>query len=102
MTDHEATEAELSKEQRILSMMRRVLTDVARDTHAAPGMKHPLTESTVEGIRDTLALIAAREQELAGALGEGMNLRPRYIDEPRKNTVVPINIDGLRKKPKAD
>jgi len=45
-------------------------------------------------------MIVAREQELADALGQSMNLRPRYADEPRKNTVVPINIDGLRKKPK--
>jgi hypothetical protein len=100
MSDHETTEAELNKEQRILSMVKKVLTDVARDTHAPPGIKHPLTDRTIEGIRDCLTMIVAREQELADALGQSMNLRPRYADEPRKNTVVPINIDGLRKKPK--
>ena len=102
MSDHDTTEAELSQEQRILAMVKRVLTDVARDTHAPPGTKHPLTENTINGIRDCLNLIVAREQELAEALGQEMNLRPRYIDEPRKSTVVPINIDGLRKKPKPE
>jgi len=102
MSDHDTTEAELSQEQRILAMVKRVLTDVARDTHAAPGMKHPLTENTINGIRDCLNLIVAREQELAEALGQKMNMRPRYIDEPRKSTVIPINIDGLRKKPKPE
>lgn len=102
MSHHESTEAELNQEQRILAMVKRVLTDVARDTHAPPGMKHPLTENTVNGIRDCLTLIVAREQELAEALGQEMNMRPRYIDEPRKNTVIPINIDGLRRKPKPE
>ncbi|HSM28394.1 MAG TPA: segregation and condensation protein A [Thioalkalivibrio sp.] len=100
MSDQEDSTAELNKEQRILSMVKKVLTDVARDTHAPPGIKHPLTDRTIEGIRDCLTMIVAREQELADALGQSMNLRPRYADEPRKNTVVPINIDGLRKKPK--
>ena len=100
MSDQEASAAELNKEQRILSMVKKVLTDVARDTHAPPGIKHPLTDRTIEGIRDCLTMIVAREQELGEALGQPMNLRPRYADEPRKSTVVPINIDGLRKKPK--
>jgi len=102
MSDNTTPEAELTKEQRILTLVKRVLTDVARDTHAPPGMQHPLTENTINGIRDCLTLIVAREQELAEALGTPMDMRPRYVDEPRKSTVVPINIDALRKKPKPD
>jgi hypothetical protein len=100
MTDHDASEAELTKEQRILRIMQTVLTDVARDTNTPPGMKHPLTEKTIHNIRDCLSLIVARQRELADALGQEMNMRPRYVDEPKQNTVVPINIDALRKKPK--
>jgi hypothetical protein len=100
MNERDDSAGDLTKEQRILNMMRKVLTDVARDTHAPPGMKHPLTDRTINGIRDCLSLISAREQELAEALGNRSQLRPRYVDEPRKSTVVPINIDGLRKKPK--
>ncbi|BAZ93282.1 hypothetical protein TspCOW1_17930 [Thiohalobacter sp. COW1] len=89
-------EPELSKEERILRMMKRVLTDVAKDTHAKPGFRHPLSENTIEGIRDCLALIAAREQELAEEFGRPMNMRPRFIDEPKREVVVPLNVTSLR------
>lgn len=102
MTDRDNDHAELTKEQKILRIMQSVLTDVARDTHAPPGMKHPLTDKTIQNIRDCLSLIVARQQELAEALGQDMNMRPRYADEPRKtDSVVPINIDALRKKPES-
>ncbi len=93
------TDEAFSKEQRILRMMKRVLTDVAKDTHVPNGMRHPLSETTILGIRDCLGLIASREQELASALGQGMNMRPRFVDEPKKTVVVPIDIDSMRKKP---
>jgi hypothetical protein len=100
MTDRDPTEAELTKEQRILRIMQKVLTDVARDTHTPPGMRHPLTDKTIGNIRDCLSLIVERQRELAEALGQEMNMRPRYVDEPTKtDTVVHINIDNLRKKP---
>jgi len=92
---------ELSKEERILRMMKRVLTDVARDTHARPGFRHPLSEHTVQGIRECLALISAREQELAEAAGRPMNMRPRYIDEPPGEVVVKLDTSNLRKKDNA-
>jgi hypothetical protein len=94
-----AEEEALTKEQRIIRMMKRVLTDVAKDTHTTPGMRHPLSDNTIQGIRDCLALITARERELADALGEEMNMRPRFIDEPKKSVVVPIDRESLRKKP---
>ena len=87
---------ELTKEERILRMMKKVLTNVARDTHAKWGSAHPLSRETVEGIRDCLALITARERELAEEYGRPMNMRPRFIDEPRKEVVVPIDPAGLR------
>lgn len=88
--------AELTKEERILRMMKRVLTDVAKDTHAKPGFRHPLSETTIDGMRECLALIAAREQELAEENGRDINMRPRYIDEPKREVVVPLNAASLR------
>lgn len=89
-----------SKEHRILMLVKRVLTDVARDTHAPPGTRHPLSDATVQGIRECLTLIVAREREIADARGEEQRMRPRYIDEPRTGpTVVKINLDSLRRKP---
>ncbi len=92
---------EISQEERILRMMKKVLTDVAKDTHAQPGFRHPLSDNTVQGIRDCLALIAARERELVEARGKSMDMRPHFIDEPKKTVVVPL--DSLKKhKPAGD
>lgn len=92
-------ETELTQEERIMRMMKRVLTNVAKDTHAKPGFRHPLSDETIDGIRECLSLIAAREQELAQENGREMNMRPRFIDEPRSEVVVPIDLAGLRSKP---
>jgi len=91
------TEPELTIEERVLHMMKRTLTDVARDTAPGPGRRHPLSENTVKGIRECLLLISTREQELAKEHGRNTNARPRYIDEPRDEVVVPLNINAMRK-----
>lgn len=88
-------DAALSKEEQILRMVKRVLTDVAKDTHVKPGLKHPLSEHTILGIRECLALITAREQELAEAAGRPSKHRPRFADEPPSTVVIPI--DALNK-----
>jgi hypothetical protein len=93
MTDHE-----LTKEERILRVMKRVLTDVAKDTYTKPGYWHPLSDNTVEGIRQCLALITAREGELNAAAGRRSDLRPRFVDEPQTTVVVPLNIPNPKKK----
>ena len=91
---------ELSKEEEILRMMKRVLTDVAKDTYVRPGLKHPLTENTIAGIRDCLSLITAREKELAQAAGRAQNMRPRFIDEPQTTVVVPLtSLKGRKQDP---
>ena len=94
------SDVELSKEEQILKMMKKVLTDIAKDTHVKPGLKHPLSDNTILGIRDCLALITAREQELAKEAGRENNMRPRFIDEPQKTVVVPI--ENLKKTTKPE
>jgi len=94
---------EISQEERILRMMKKVLTDVAKDTHAKPGFRHPLSDGTVQGMRECLALIAARERELVEARGKSMDMRPRFIDEPKKTVVVPLSSLSTKKdKPTGD
>jgi hypothetical protein len=83
-------EPEMTREQRILRMMKRVLTDVAKDTYAQPGLKHPLSDNTIQGIRDCLALITAREAELAAETGGPSAARPHFVDEPKTTHVVSI------------
>jgi hypothetical protein len=88
----------LSKEEKILRMVKRVLTDIAKDTSTPPGMKHPLSENTIQGIRDCLALISAREKELSEESGRPNQSRPEFIDEPKKTQVVTLH----KKKPGGD
>lgn len=76
------TDVVLSKEVRILRAMRITLTGVIKDTATPHGMRHPLSDSTIEDMRQCLALISARERELAQADGSPQNLRPSYADEP--------------------
>ncbi|MEZ5542566.1 MAG: segregation and condensation protein A [Pseudomonadota bacterium] len=86
------TDREPSKEERILRVMKRVLTDVAKDTYTKPGYRHPLSEQTIDGIRQCLALITAREGELQAEAGRSSKLRPRFIDEPQTSVVVPLKM----------
>jgi hypothetical protein len=79
-----------SKEFQILKVMKLVLTDVVKDTATQPGLKHPLSDRTIEGIRQCLKLVSARERELIEDAGKSMDMRPHYVDEPKKNVVVPI------------
>jgi len=99
-TDDNTTEhgdKEVSKEQRILRMCKKVLTDVAKDTVTPPGLKHPLTEHTIQSIRECLQLIAAREAEIQALLGHSATSKPYFTDQPQKTVVV--NLKTSKKKP---
>jgi hypothetical protein len=87
--------SELTKEQQILIAMRKTLSAIIKDVTPPPGMRHPLSEGTIGDVRQCLALIAAREKELADAQGRGGE-RPYYADEPQATQVVPIA--GLSRK----
>jgi DNA uptake protein ComE-like DNA-binding protein len=95
-------EQEPGKEERILRIMKRVLTDVAKDTYTRPGHRHPLSDDTVKGIRDCLSLISAREAELAEAAGRPMKMRPRFVDEPQTSVVVNLETATRKGKKKDD
>ena len=97
MSDDKTSPLE-SKEYQILKAMKLVLTDIVKDTATQPGLKHPLSERTIEGIRQCLKLISARERELIEDAGKTMDMRPYYADEPKKNVVVPISRIGRGKK----
>lgn len=73
--------AELGKERQIMRAMRKTLTSVVRDCAPRADRPSPLSPDTVENIRMCLGLIAARECELAEALGLSRNERPHFVDE---------------------
>lgn len=89
---------EFSKEEVILQMMRKTLTQVAKDTYTEPSLQHPLSENTINSIRECLRLITAREAELAEAAGRPSVHRPRYVDEPKKSVVVELDPTAFNKK----
>lgn len=85
---------DLTQEQRILIAMRKTLAAIVRDLTPPPGMRHPLSEATVEDVRHCLLLISAREKELADAQGRGGE-KPHFADQPQTARTVPM--DGLRR-----
>ncbi|MDH3318199.1 MAG: segregation and condensation protein A [Betaproteobacteria bacterium] len=80
-----------SVEARILQAVKMTLAAVIKDTATPHGMRHPLSDSTIEDLRQCLALISARERELAEAAGGVKEARPRYVDEPRTESVVRLH-----------
>jgi hypothetical protein len=93
-------EPALTKEERVLAMMKNVLTSIAKDTAPQPGIKHPLSEHTIQSIRECLMMITAREQELAREFGRDTSARPRFIDEPKSEVVVPLDFTSTKKEDK--
>lgn len=88
---------DLSTEQRILVAMRQTLAAIIREVTPPPGMRHPLSEGTIEDMRQCLALIAARERDLAAAQGR-VSERPYYADQPQPAQVVPMAGIGKAKR----
>lgn len=89
---------DLSKEEQILRAVKRVLTEVIKDTATGPGMKHPLSENTISGLRDCLVLISQREHELAEEAGRPNTMRPFFTDEPKKQDEVVVPITSISRK----
>jgi hypothetical protein len=90
--------SELSKERQILVAMRKTLGAIVKDVTPPPGMKHPLSATTIEDVRQCFALISAREKELADAEGRSSE-RPFYADEPQPTQAISIAGLGRRRKP---
>ena len=98
MTDKKELNLEdvIATDYRIMKMMRQVLSSVARDTVPPAGMKHPLSDDTIQSIRECLSVISSREHELGIEVGSTDHARrPRFIDEPKAPVV---SIDSLTKK----
>lgn len=86
-------------EQDVLVIMKRILTDIAKETFTRPGLRHPLSDDTIGNMRECLKLISVREVALSGNTSDVTTKRPRYIDEPQTSVVV--SMKDLKKKPKS-
>lgn len=94
MSEQEVTE------QQILAIMKRLLTDIAKETFTRPGVRHPLSDATIGNMRECLKLISVREVDLSSDPVNISTKRPRYVDEPKKSVVV--SMQDLKKKPSSD
>lgn len=79
--------AALSKEQAILRAMRKTLGNVVRDVTPLGGRPNPLTNSTIQDIKDCFALISERERELAEQLNFDQAM-PYYKDGTQPSAQV--------------
>jgi hypothetical protein len=77
----------LSKEQRVLRMMRKTLGNIVKDLTPRPGFDHPISDNTISDIKDLFALISERETELARESGFTEE-RPHFSDEPSNSQVI--------------
>lgn len=75
-------------EERILTAVKLTLAAVIKDTATPHGMRHPLSDGTIRDLRECLALISAREREIAQAAGRPVSGRPHYVDEPAREDAV--------------
>lgn len=92
----------LSKEQRILRVLRKVLASIVKDATPAAGQPHPLKQSTIFDIRDLFGLISEREAELADQAKPDRNEKPFYADEPNKSNVIKMPKSGKKIKPEGE
>ena len=93
-------DADLKKELDILVTLRKVLSGVVREITPDPGMRHPLSDATLEDVRQSFILIAAREKEVTEALGKPSLHRPLYKGDTPKTNVVKLH--GLKSSKKED
>ncbi len=84
-------EPDLKKELDVLVALRKVLSSVVREITPEPGMIHPLSERTMEDVRQGFMLIAAREKEITEAMGKPSLHRPMYKGDKPKTNVVKLH-----------
>jgi len=95
------TDPQQNMEQRILRVMRKVLARIVREVAPRPGTASPLSDDTIEDIRECFNLISIREKELAEARNM-TPLKPYYPDQPPPAKLVKITPAVTRRKAKDD
>lgn len=91
MTDSDQSVThEQQMEQRILRVMRKVLAKIVREVAPRAGHPSPLSDDTVDDIRECFNLISIRERELSEAASKSLE-RPYYPDQPQPTKVVKIS-----------
>ncbi len=87
-------DTDLKKELDVLVTLRKVISGIVREITPDPGMRHPLSEATLEDVRQSFILIAAREKEISEKMGKPSLHRPLYKGDTPKTNVVKLH--GLK------
>ena len=87
-------DTDLKKELDVLVALRKVISGVVREITPDPGMRHPLSDQTIEDVRQGFILIASREKEITEAMGKPSLHRPLYKGDTPKTNVVKLH--GLK------
>jgi len=93
-------DADLKKELDVLVALRKVISSVVRDITPDPGMRHPLSDQTMEDVRQGFILIASREKEITDKMGKPSLHRPMYKGDTPKTNVVKLH--GMKQKKDED
>ena len=93
-------DTDLKKELDVLVALRKVISSIVREITPDPGMKHPLSDATIEDVRQGFTLIAAREKEISEKLGKPSLHRPMYKGDTPKTNVVKMH--GLKSSKEED
>ena len=80
------TENDGYSEKRLLAMMRKTLTNIARETAPTERQNSALSENTIHDIRDCLAVISTRERELANNTGKSSKFKPVFQDDNNRSS----------------
>ncbi len=80
---------ELRKEQLILRLMRKTLGNIVKDVTPRGGSSNPLSDSTIQDIKDCFGLISERERELAEKLNFAQ-AKPYFGDDKPNANVISI------------
>ena len=83
-------------EARILRAVKLTLANVIKDTATPHGIRHPLSDGTIQDLRQCRALISARERELAQAARKATGGKPHYADDPARETGVCLSCSDAR------
>ena len=84
-------DTDLKKELDILVVLRKVISSMIRDITPEPGMRQPLSDQTMEDVRQGFILIAAREKEISESMGKPSLHRPSYKGDTPKTNVVKLH-----------
>ena len=88
----------LSQEQRVLRQVSKTLGNIVKDITPLAGNANPLSNSTMQDIRDCYSLISEREKELSGKSGlDEATSQHTGSEQPGSSTLSFVKLPRIKK-----